>query len=52
MISCHKNEAIIFNNDNTQVDGKLVYAPIYMVMFLEKSEDAPTFYKVDLSGLQ
>lgn len=46
------SEAIIFNNDNTRVDGKLVYAPIYMVMFLEKSENAPTFYKVDLSGLQ
>lgn len=46
------SEAIIFNNDNMQVKGKLVYAPIYMTMFLERSEYTPTFYKVDLSGLQ
>lgn len=46
------SEAIIFNNGNMQVKGKFVYAPIYMVMFLQRNEDAPTFYKVDLSGLQ
>lgn len=46
------SEAIIFNNDNMQVKGKLVYAPIYMTMFLERSEYTPTFYKVNLSGLQ
>ena len=46
------SEAIIFNNENLRADGKLVYAPIYMVMFLEKNEAAPTFYQVDLSGLQ
>lgn len=44
-------EAVILNNDNLRVEGKLVYAPIYMVMFLERKNDAPTFYKVDLSGL-
>lgn len=44
-------EAIILNNDNLKVDGKLVYAPIYMVMFIEKNNDAPSFYKVDLTGL-
>lgn len=45
-------EAIIFNNDNLAVKGKYTYAPIYMTMFLEKKNDAPTFYKVDLSGLE
>lgn len=45
-------EAIVFCNDNLRVEGKLVYAPIYMVMFLEKSNAAPTYYKVDLSMLQ
>lgn len=45
-------EAIIFNNDNLAVKGKYTYAPIYMAMFLEKKNDAPTFYKVDLSGLE
>ena len=44
-------QAIVFNNDNLRVDGKLVYAPIYMVMFLEKDTSAPAYYKIDLSGL-
>ena len=43
--------AVIFNNDNMKIDGKLVYAPIYMAMFLQKKDDAPTYYKVDLSVL-
>ncbi|MDE6870787.1 MAG: ATP-binding protein [Bacteroidales bacterium] len=44
-------EAIVFNNDNLRVVGKIIYAPVYMVMFLEKDNTAPTFYKVDISGL-
>lgn len=44
-------QAIVFNNDNLQVVGKIVYAPIYMVMFLEKNNIAPSYYKVDLTGL-
>lgn len=44
-------EAVVFNNDNLRVVGKIVYAPVYMVMFLERDYSAPTFYKVDLSGL-
>ena len=46
------SEAVVFCNDNLRVEGKLMYAPIYMVMFLEKSNVAPTYYKVDLSMLQ
>lgn len=45
-------EAVVFNNDNLRVDGKIIYAPVYMVMFLEKNHTAPACYKVDLSGLQ
>lgn len=45
-------EAIIFNNDNIRVEGKYIYAPIYMAMFLEKNDDTPVLYKVDLSGLK
>lgn len=45
-------EAIVFNNDNLRVAGKIVYAPIYMMMFLEKNQAAPSYYKVDLSGLK
>lgn len=45
-------EAIVFNNDNMRVEGKIVYAPVYMAMFLERDHTAPACYKVDLSGLQ
>ena len=45
-------EAVVFNNGNLlHVSGNIIYAPIYMVMFLEKDNTAPVFYKVDLSGL-
>lgn len=44
-------EAVVFNNDNLQVVGKIIYAPVYMVMFLERNNTAPLFYRVDLSGL-
>ena len=29
----------------------IIYTPIYMIMFFEKDNTAPTYYKVDLSGL-
>lgn len=45
-------DAIVFNNDNLKVKEPFVYAPIYMVMFLEKQNTAPTFYKIDVSDLQ
>ena len=45
-------EAIILCNDNLKLDEKLVYAPVYMAMFIHKDESAPTNYQVDLSGLQ
>lgn len=44
-------KAIIFNNDNLQQVVKLVYAPVYMIVFLERRNDAPTCYKIDLSEL-
>ncbi|MCM1108640.1 MAG: AAA family ATPase [Clostridium sp.] len=45
-------EAYILSNDNLTVRGRLVYAPIYMVMFIEKKNEAPAFYRIDLSGLK
>ena len=45
------SEAVVFNNANLRVAGKIVYAPVYIAMFLEKDDTAPTFYKVDLTGL-
>ncbi len=43
--------AIVLNNDNLRVAGRIVYAPVYMAMFLQKEQTAPAFYKVDLTGL-
>lgn len=45
------SEAVILNNDNMKVVGKQVYAPVYMVMFIERKDDALGLYRVDLSGL-
>lgn len=44
-------EAVVFNNDNLCVKDRIIYAPIYMVMFIEKKNEVPTYYKVDLSGI-
>lgn len=44
-------EAIVLCNDNLHTKGKLIYAPVYMVMFIERKNDAPDCYKIDLSGL-
>ena len=44
-------EALVMNNDNLYVDGRITYAPVYMVMCLEKMAIAPVEYRVDLSGL-
>ena len=44
-------KAIVLCNDNISRDGKLVYAPVYMTMFIRKDNPAPLEYKVDLSGI-
>ena len=44
-------EAIVFCNDNLHTLGNIVYAPIYMVMFLQKKKLGNFVYKVDLSDL-
>ena len=54
IMDCEEYEiekAIVFNNENLQTKNKIIYAPIYMIMFLEKKNEAPTFYKIDLSGI-
>jgi predicted AAA+ superfamily ATPase len=45
-------EAYILSEGNIEIEGKRVYMPIYMIMFLEKNDVAPIYYKVDLSMLQ
>jgi predicted AAA+ superfamily ATPase len=45
-------KALVLNNENLKAEGKTVYAPIYMAMFICRDDSAPEHYKVDLSGLQ
>lgn len=46
------NRALIFNNSNLKVEGKLTYTPIYMAMFLKQEiKDEDSIYKIDLSEL-
>lgn len=44
-------KAYVLCNENIKQVGKIVYLPIYMLMFIEKGLALPTTYKVDLSGL-
>lgn len=32
------NEAVVFSNSNVERNGKIIYLPIYMLMFLEETE--------------
>ena len=45
--------AFVFQNDNVSVNGRIVYLPIYMLMFLQKEEPLlPQIYKLNLDGLK
>ncbi len=46
-------EAYVFQNDNVSVKGKIVYYPIYMLMFVERSSvKNDMIYKLDLDILK
>ncbi len=45
-------EAVVLCNDNLKIVGKLIYAPVYMVMCMRHNDYAPTYYKVDISMVQ
>ena len=45
-------EALVLNNDNLTVEGRISYLPVYMVMFLEKENLAARTYKIELNGLK
>jgi len=45
-------KAIVLCNENLKTRGNVTYAPIYMLMFIEKfKNDAPKIFKLDLTGL-
>ena len=54
-MSCHQQNMyflrLLLCNGNVSVDGKVVYMPIYMLMFLEKEQAVNVTYKLDLSDL-
>lgn len=46
------DKAIVLCNDNIRVDNKIIYAPIYMIMFISKSSlQADIIFKPDITGL-
>lgn len=45
-------KAYIFSNYNVSRDGKKIYMPIYMTMFLENKKQEKLIYSVDLSDLE
>lgn len=45
-------QAVVLCNDNVSTRGDVTYAPIYMLMFIEKVKDeGPKIYRLDLDGL-
>ena len=45
------HEALVLNNDNLTVEGRITYLPVYMVMFIVKPVPSITQYRVDISEL-
>ncbi len=45
------SKAYILSNSNIHVEGKKIYLPVYMIMFLEKDQLKDMIYKIDLTGL-
>lgn len=44
--------AYVLCNDNLRADGRIIYMPIYMTMFIERQAIPSLEYKVDLTGLE
>lgn len=45
-------KAYVLCGGNVRQDGKIIYLPIYMTMFIKKSDAALGVFNIDLSGLQ
>lgn len=46
-------QAFVLCNDNLHVNGRIVYLPIYMLMFITKTAPTPPLiYRIDLRGLK
>ena len=54
ILDCHEYnipQSIVLCNDNFSVKSKVLYAPIYMLMFIHKEQKAEMKFSLDLSGL-
>ncbi len=54
VLSCEEYDiprAVVLHNDNLDVKGQVIYAPVYMIMFIKNDTPPAGTYKVDLSGL-
>ncbi len=45
-------QAIVLGSDNLKRSGRVLYVPIYMIMFLQKESLSLITYTVDLTSLQ
>ena len=45
-------KGFVFNNSNLKNVGKVLYLPIYMIMFLKDKQESSLIYKPDLSALK
>jgi len=45
-------KAFVFCQENTQIKGRLVYLPIYMIMFLQHEKNDDLTYQFDLTGMK
>ena len=46
------NEALVLSGGNLSQEGKILYAPVYMIMFVRRRELDSLVYRVDLSSIQ
>lgn len=54
ILDCHEyniSQSIVLCNDNFSVKSKVLYAPIYMMMFIHKEQKTEMKFSLDLSGL-
>ena len=45
-------KGIAYNNSNLKKADKVLYLPIYMIMFLKDKQESSLIYKPDLSSLK
>ncbi|WP_415749145.1 DUF4143 domain-containing protein, partial [Treponema peruense] len=44
-------KSFVLCNDNLKIAKKIIYLPIYMIMFIQKNQEKKVIYKLDIEGL-